>query len=565
MQISRSLELATSGNEVQGTLRYLAPEVQRGEPADERSDIYSWGVLLFETLTGKLPEGREVPSDLVKNVPPELDQVFEACFQRREKRPRTLDSGITALERLLAVGPKPKGAPDEDGGNKASRAIPFRAHDGLTLITPLSNRGTLVERFATQPEVDGMDATKPPKPDTADALHTLRMLGAPAAPGALPAMPAEGVAAGWTAYPGMPPAPRVETSRSETKRLEGVPPTPRVPAGVAPPELDLGPATKQARTDDGFQRWREAFIGVVRSRFELRPAGATLVPAEGFDLAIGVTTEGEPHHRIYTVLLPYVDQDTARRLVRTARSVFEREKGIWEKEVTFAVLAREVREKELVLMTLRALPMGWWRRRRVVLHDVSQDKLYATELGCDPRGNPLKRLFFESVREAIVHTGKLADATSQKRCCGRVGTVRAGRECVRNGLLGVALALVATLGLLAAALSVEKGLNRMGKHRRHGSVSQLQEFHGTSMRADPHPPTLFDPFAVPQPQAPSASVPVPAVPANLAVPAPVSPEADLPRTQTRDLPGPALEEEDQGWLDTPEAPAPAPAPKVYRY
>src|SRR5262249_19104295 len=148
-----------------------------------------------------------------------------------------------------------------------------------------------------------------------------------------------------------------------------------------------------------------------------RHAGIATVAAEGFDFAIGVTTEGEPHHRIYGMVLPYIDQETARRLVKAARQVFEREKGIWEKEVTFAVMAREVREKDLVLLALRSLPMGWWRRRRVVLQDLGQDKLYATELGCDPRGNPLKRLFFDAVREASVQT-KLELAKKPARACG---------------------------------------------------------------------------------------------------------------------------------------------------
>ncbi|MEZ0227112.1 MAG: serine/threonine-protein kinase, partial [Planctomycetota bacterium] len=164
VQISRSLELATSGAEVQGTLRYLAPEVTRGEPADERSDIYSWSVLLFEAITGKLPEGREVPSDLAKGTPREIDEVFEACFQRRERRPRSLDSSIAALERLVANGPRPKSAPIEEDG-KASRAIPFRAHDGRELVRPIAEQ-------------------------TPDALHALRMLGETQNKGALPAIPA---------------------------------------------------------------------------------------------------------------------------------------------------------------------------------------------------------------------------------------------------------------------------------------------------------------------------------------------------------------------------------------
>ena len=109
LQISRSLELATSGAEVQGTIRYLAPEVLRGEPADERADVYSFGVLLFEALTGRLPEGREIPSELVSGIPPELDDVFTRTFARKERRPRSLEGVIADLDQLLEPAP-PRGS-----------------------------------------------------------------------------------------------------------------------------------------------------------------------------------------------------------------------------------------------------------------------------------------------------------------------------------------------------------------------------------------------------------------------------------------------------------------------
>ena len=49
-----SSELTSTGI-VMGTSRYLLPEQARGEPTDERSDLYSAGVVLFEMLAGRLP------------------------------------------------------------------------------------------------------------------------------------------------------------------------------------------------------------------------------------------------------------------------------------------------------------------------------------------------------------------------------------------------------------------------------------------------------------------------------------------------------------------------------
>jgi hypothetical protein len=78
-----------SGGEVEGiggTLAYMSPEQRAGKVPDGRSDIYTFGVLLFEALTGTLPEPGDRPSDFVHGLPPEVDQVFERCFARLERR-----------------------------------------------------------------------------------------------------------------------------------------------------------------------------------------------------------------------------------------------------------------------------------------------------------------------------------------------------------------------------------------------------------------------------------------------------------------------------------------------
>src|SRR5690606_4822549 len=51
-----------------GTPGYLSPEVCLGKPVDQRSDIFSLGIVLFEMLTGKMPFTDESPLGLMLEV-----------------------------------------------------------------------------------------------------------------------------------------------------------------------------------------------------------------------------------------------------------------------------------------------------------------------------------------------------------------------------------------------------------------------------------------------------------------------------------------------------------------
>jgi serine/threonine protein kinase len=76
---------ATATMQVATLARYLAPEMRRAAPydPDPRTDIYSLGVLFYEVLTGKVPEGRcRLPSQESDEVPPELDEVVLRCLRQ---------------------------------------------------------------------------------------------------------------------------------------------------------------------------------------------------------------------------------------------------------------------------------------------------------------------------------------------------------------------------------------------------------------------------------------------------------------------------------------------------
>jgi serine/threonine protein kinase len=65
-----------------GTFSYMSPEQRAGRPVDARSDLYSVGVMLYETLAGERPEGAFPPlSQRRAEVPGRVDQVVRRLLQ----------------------------------------------------------------------------------------------------------------------------------------------------------------------------------------------------------------------------------------------------------------------------------------------------------------------------------------------------------------------------------------------------------------------------------------------------------------------------------------------------
>ncbi len=91
---------------IQGTRSYMSPEQIRGKRLDPRSDIYSFGCVMFEMVTGKLPYTGESPNDLLnkhisaplpsplvanENVTPEFAAVIRTMMAKRpEDRPESM-------------------------------------------------------------------------------------------------------------------------------------------------------------------------------------------------------------------------------------------------------------------------------------------------------------------------------------------------------------------------------------------------------------------------------------------------------------------------------------------
>ena len=108
---------------VLGTLRYMSPEQARGQAVDNRSDIFSLGIVLYEMITGQLPfsgasaldtlhaiafeETRPITA-LRANLPPSLQRVVTRCLRKRaaDRYPeaKELASDLKSVQREIESG-----------------------------------------------------------------------------------------------------------------------------------------------------------------------------------------------------------------------------------------------------------------------------------------------------------------------------------------------------------------------------------------------------------------------------------------------------------------------------
>ncbi|MBZ5590504.1 MAG: serine/threonine protein kinase, partial [Acidobacteriia bacterium] len=108
---------STETGAVMGTVGYMSPEQVRGMPADHRTDIFSFGCVLHEMLSGERPfRGdttgdvmaailKEDPAPLPARLPPALAGIVSRCL---EKRPA--DRFSSAHDLALALRPYPGGS-----------------------------------------------------------------------------------------------------------------------------------------------------------------------------------------------------------------------------------------------------------------------------------------------------------------------------------------------------------------------------------------------------------------------------------------------------------------------
>jgi len=144
---------ATMQGVILGTAAYMSPEQARGRAVDKRTDIWAFGCVLYELLTGKQAFHGEDVTDILAavvraepdwtalpaNISPSIRVLLQRCL-RKDRRQRTPDAATIRIEMEDAIA-----APKDSGATQAVRAPRFKllaaAAAALAIIAVLTSWG----------------------------------------------------------------------------------------------------------------------------------------------------------------------------------------------------------------------------------------------------------------------------------------------------------------------------------------------------------------------------------------------------------------------------------------
>ena len=179
---------ATEPGMVLGTMGYMAPEQVRGRPADQRSDLFAFGAVLYEMLAGKKAFSgdsgadvitailREEPADLSitnQSVPPGLERIVRRCLEKSpEQRFHSAGDLAFALESLSTESAARSAAPGVAPSRLVRRrAVLLACAAGLLFAAFFTGRhgfgrpapapSLLFERVTSEPGVERSPALSP--------------------------------------------------------------------------------------------------------------------------------------------------------------------------------------------------------------------------------------------------------------------------------------------------------------------------------------------------------------------------------------------------------------------
>ena len=145
--------ITMAGNTI-GSVHYFSPEQAKGMNTDEKSDIYSLGIVLYEMVTGRVPfdadtpvsvalkqiqEEPKPPIEIVPDIPEGLNNIILKALQKDPKfRYRNATEMLTALESVLSDPSKTFAAVSSDSEEKLDM--------GATTVVPLVSENMINKR-----------------------------------------------------------------------------------------------------------------------------------------------------------------------------------------------------------------------------------------------------------------------------------------------------------------------------------------------------------------------------------------------------------------------------------
>ncbi len=147
-------ELTRAGT-VLGTAPYLSPEVAKGLAADERSDLFSLGILFYEMLTASRPFAGDTSAEVISSIlrdaprpvsahrrelPPRLDRIVGRCLEKRPAdRYQSADELHADLVDLSSMSrrPAPSAASPRSSGERSS-GLGWQSKPSLAVV-PFAN------------------------------------------------------------------------------------------------------------------------------------------------------------------------------------------------------------------------------------------------------------------------------------------------------------------------------------------------------------------------------------------------------------------------------------------
>lgn len=155
--ISRTLtqeQAHTIAGAVMGTINYMSPEQARGQALDPTSDIFSFGIVLYEMVTGERPFKGDSPLDTMhsiafeepkpvtevrRNLPFQLHRIITRCLRKRRQdrypNARALADDLKSLKHNLESGARLSLPPGE-------RLLDWV--EGLKTSFPYGNKGLII-------------------------------------------------------------------------------------------------------------------------------------------------------------------------------------------------------------------------------------------------------------------------------------------------------------------------------------------------------------------------------------------------------------------------------------